>query len=87
MPIGPLGKKNEDKFSLEKSTFISATKKICNTNKNLEIIFKTAEERDHNYMLINSNGVAYKVYLDNKIEYYGNICDKNTWDTILKHLY
>lgn len=87
MPIGPLGKKNEDKFSLEKSTFISATKKIHNTRNDLEIIFKTAEERDHNYMLINSSGIAYKVYLDNRMEYFGNICNKDSWDNILKNLY
>lgn len=88
MPIGDLGSKNATIYNIEKEDFLKAEKKIemINKNSNMLINFKSANERSHNYMLINSNGVAYKVDLHNKIEIYGKINDKSTWNNIMINL-
>lgn len=87
MPIGPMGKLNEKKFQVEKSIFLKYKEKYeKKSNKKLEIEFKIAEERSCNYMLINSNGAAYKVDLSNNNISYGNINDPATWENIMKNL-
>ena len=87
MAIGPLGKKNEDLFKITKEEFKAAKDKIMAYPKShIKINFKDAKEREHNYMLVNSNGAAYKVNLSNNVEFFGNITDSKTWDNILKNL-
>ena len=55
-------------------------------DKKIIIDLKSSKERTYNYMLVNSNGLAYKVDLNNEIEQFGNISDDSTWDNILKNL-
>ena len=86
MPIGPLGKQNELKFSVEIEQFLSVAKTIKNNSSELMIEFKPAIERSHNYMLVDSSGKAYKVDLDNNQEVYGNIGEKKEWDNIMQYL-
>lgn len=88
MPIGILGKLKEQEFSINNKTFQDISKLINsqNNNKNLSITFKNMDERDHNYMLINAIGDAYKVNFDNTKDIYGNINDKNSWDRIITNL-
>lgn len=89
MPIGTLGSKNAANYNIEVNDFLTAKKKIEKISKNGNIIvnFKTATERSYNYMLINSNGIAYKVDLDNEIETFGRLSDKSTWDNIINNLF
>lgn len=87
MPIGPLGKLNENIYKIDKDIFLKAKEKFEKKEKeNLIIEFKPAEERACNYMLINSNGEAYKVDLANKKVIYGNICEVDTWENIWENL-
>ena len=88
MPIGPLGKKNEELFSIDRIEFNNAKEELLKINKsNINIEFKASEERAHNYMLIDSSGKAYKVDLANKMETFGNISDKKTWENIMNNLF
>lgn len=89
MPIGPLGSKNANLYKIDSNEFQQAKKKIENLKKNSKIIidFKSAKERAYNYMLVNSNGLAYKVDLNNNIEEFGKINDRDTWDNILNNLF
>ena len=89
MPIGPLGSKNANLYTIDSNEFQHAKDKIENLNKNSKIIinFKSAKERAYNYMLVDSNGLAYKVDLNNNIEKFGKINDRNTWDNILNNLF
>ncbi len=89
MSIGPLGSKNANLYKIDFNEFQNAKNKIENLNKNNNIIinFKSAKEREYNYMLVNSNGMAYKVDLNNNIEKFGEISDMNTWDNILNNLF
>lgn len=87
MPIGPLGKINEEKYSVNVDDFINVADQFKKLeNKDLKIEFKPAIERSHNYMLVNSSGLAYKVDLNNNKEVYGNLQNKETWDEIINHL-
>lgn len=88
MPIGPLGKKNENIFKVDTKKFDQIRRFITFTNKtNINICFKSAKERSRDYMLVDSNGTAYKVDFNNDINIYGNVNDKETWDKILSNLY
>lgn len=89
MPIGPLGSKNANLYIIDYDEFQKVKKKIKNLNKDRKIIIdlKSSKERSYNYMLVNSNGLAYKVDLENNIEKFGNINDKSTWDNILNNLF
>ena len=86
MPIGTLGSKNAANYNIEVNDFLTAKKKIEKIS-NIIVNFKTATERSYNYMLINSNGIAYKVNLDNEIETFGRLSDKSTWDNIINNLF
>lgn len=87
MAIGPLGKLNEDIYKVEKNTFLAVKQQLEAMNsKNRQIEFKPAEERACNYMLVNSNGQAYKVDLSNEKTEYGNIGESDSWPKILKNL-
>lgn len=89
MPIGILGSKNADLYKIEPEDFVKVRNKIekINKNGNISINFKSAKERSYNYMLVNSNGLAYKVDLENKIETFGKITDKSSWDNIINNLF
>jgi len=89
MPIGIMGSKNADLYKIDKQAFDQARKKIEKISRNSKILinFKSATERSYNYMLVNSDGVAYKVDLNNKIETFGTIDDKSSWDNIIKNLF
>lgn len=87
MPIGPLGKKNEKTFSIEKEDIEKVRKILKNKKSTIRIEIKDAVERSHNYMLVDSSGKAYKVDLNNTIDTYGNICDENTWENIMQNLF
>ena len=69
--------------------FVKAKERVEKISKNSNIVinFKSAVERSYNYMLIDSTGVAYKVDLDNKIETFGKIDDRFTWDNIMNNLF
>ena len=60
MPIGPLGSKNANLYTIDSNEFQHAKDKIENLNKNGNIIinFKSAKERAYNYMLVDSNGIG-----------------------------
>lgn len=88
MPIGPLGKKNENEFCVNLIDFEKDARYFLRQkDKKFDIEFKCAKERAYNYMLVNSSGVAYKVDLKNNTEIFGNIDDKKTWSNILKNLF
>lgn len=87
MPIGLFAKKNEDKYKISIENFNTVKKRIENEKTKIEINFKPAIERAYNYMLIDSNGKAYKVDLSNNITEYGNIRDNKTWNNILDNIY
>lgn len=87
MPIGYYAKKNEDNYTISIEDFNKAKNKLENKRTRIEMSFKPAIERAYNYMLIDSNGKAYKVDLDNKITTYGNIRDNKTWDDIINNIY
>lgn len=89
MPIGPLGSKNASLYVIDNKEFQNVKKKIECLSKDGKILIdlKSAKERSYNYMLVNSNGLAYKVDLDNKIEKFGNITDSSSWDNILNNLF
>lgn len=89
MPIGPLGSKNADLYVIDNKEFQNIKKKIKRLNNDGKIIIdlKSSKERSYNYMLVNSNGLAYKVDLNNKIEKFGNITDDSSWDNILNNLF
>ena len=89
MPIGPLGSKNSNLYVITNEEFQSVKKRIEKINKDKKIIIdlKSSKERAYNYMLVNSNGLAYKVDLNNEMEQFGNISDDSTWDNILKNLF
>ena len=89
MPIGIFGSKNADSYIIETKDFIRVRKKIdkISKNGNISINFKSAKERSYNYMLVNSSGLAYKVDLKNKIENFGKITDRSSWDNIINNLF
>ncbi|MBQ6546701.1 MAG: radical SAM protein [Bacilli bacterium] len=87
MPIGFYAKKNEDKYAVSIEEFDKVKKALENKRTRIEMNFKPAIERAYNYMLIDSNGRAYKVDLANNITEYGNIRDNKTWDNILDNIY
>ncbi len=89
MPIGPLGSKNAVFYDIKMDDFFKAKERVEKISKNSNIVinFKSAVERSYNYMLIDSTGVAYKVDLDNKIETFGKIDDRFTWDNIMNNLF
>lgn len=87
MPIGPSGKANESKFSVSIDRFMLTENIFDKINdKNMVIEFKPAIKRQHNYMLVDSFGLAYKVDLNNNKEEFGNIANQNTWDNIINNL-
>lgn len=88
MPIGIYGYNNKDKFELDKNEYLEKVNNLRNQiDTKLDIDFKSMEERSYNYMLVNSNGDAYKVDLDNKVEIFGNLNKKSDWDKIVKNLF
>jgi radical SAM superfamily len=89
MSIGPLGSKNAVFYDIKMDDFFKAKERVEKISKNSNIVinFKSAVERSYNYMLIDSTGVAYKVDLDNKIETFGKIDDRFTWDNIMNNLF
>ena len=89
MPIGSLGSKNADLYVIDNKEFQNTKKITERLNKDGKILIdlKSSKERAYNYMLVNSNGLAYKVDLNNKIEKFGNITDDSSWDNILNNLF
>ena len=89
MSIGPFGSKNAVFYDIKMDDFFKAKERVEKISKNSNIVinFKSAVERSYNYMLIDSTGVAYKVDLDNKIETFGKIDDRFTWDNIMNNLF
>lgn len=89
MPIGPLGSKNANLYKIDSNEFQKIKNQIEDLNKNgkITINIKSSKERSHNYMLVNSNGLAYKIDLNNNIEKFGKISNKDTWDNILNNLF
>lgn len=89
MAIGTLGSKNANLYKIETDECINIKNYIEKLNKNTNMIinFKFAEERAYNYMLVNSNGLAYKVDIENNVEKFGKITDKSSWNNIINNLF
>lgn len=85
MPIGELGYKNKKKYEIESNKTIDIDK-LSGLNPNLFIEYKTGVEREDSYMLVNSEGDAYKNDLSNTVKLYGNIKKKETWSSIFTNL-
>jgi len=85
MPIGTNGSSNAKNFKLKENEFENLKSKIKNLNT-LKPNFKSNKERLNSYMLVNSNGIAYKVGKDSEVSNYGDIKDKKTWANIISNL-
>lgn len=86
-PIGTFGKINENLFKVDEHNFIKIKNEIEKINdESIFIEFKTAKEKTNTHMIVNSNGKAYKVDINNEIKIFGHLNNSETWKNIIDNL-